>query len=364
MKSTSLHRANAVLLCGILIVVVLYYARYILIPVTSAAMLAMLVTPLANWMEKKGAHRLTSTIMGVFLVMIVLSLFVIVIALQAGNLSKDMPLIKQKGSTLITNVENYIESQWDIPVAQQIKFAKSQGKEFMQSSGSAIRNFLTGFTGMLGGIVLIIVFMFLLLYQREKYETFLLKLYNGSDPDRAQKVLSQTAQVAQYYLIGRLISIVILTVLYAVGLLILGVKNAFLLSVIAAILTLIPYLGTIIGSLFPFAMALITEDTMSVALWTLGVMVFVQALDNYFIEPYVVGGEVNISGFFTILILAVGGFIWGVAGMILFIPMLGIAKIVFDNFDELQPMGYLVGDQEKGRQSERILEFFKSLFKK
>lgn len=364
MKSGSLHRANSVLLFGVLLAVVLYYGKNILIPVTSAAMLAMLVTPMVNWMEKKGAGRTTSTITGVFTVVLSLSLIIFVIVLQGSNLGRQMPTIKEKGNRLVSHVATYVESNWEIPVSKQLELAKDQGKKLLQSSGTAVMNMLTGFTGLVGGIVLIIVFMFLLLYHREKYENFLLKLYKGKDPEQAREVIRKTAKVAQYYLLGRLISIAILTALYAIGLAILGIKNAFLLSVIAAVLTLIPYLGTILGSLFPFFVALITEDTFSIALWTLGIMVFVQSIDNYFIEPYVVGGEVNISAFFTILILTIGGFIWGVAGMILFIPMLGIAKIVFDHFEELQPYGYLVGDQQEGRQSQRLWQSVKKLFGK
>ncbi|MCZ8284421.1 MAG: AI-2E family transporter, partial [Bacteroidia bacterium] len=82
------------------------------------------------------------------------------------------------------------------------------------------------------------------------------------------------------------------------------------------------------------------------------------------IEPYVIGGEVNISGFFTILILLVGGLIWGIAGVVLFLPLLGVAKIIFDAIPELQPYGYLIGDQAQEKQSTRLLKKLKGLFGK
>jgi predicted PurR-regulated permease PerM len=81
------------------------------------------------------------------------------------------------------------------------------------------------------------------------------------------------------------------------------------------------------------------------------VIVFIQTVDNYFIEPNMVGGEVNLSALASILIILCGGLLWGIAGMILFIPMLGIVKIVCDNIESLKPFGYVLADPSKGKPS-------------
>ncbi len=353
MKAAPLNRTNSVLLCGILICVVLYYARQVLIPVTAAAMLAMLVTPLATWLEEKGMKRVFSSLVGVLLFLTIIGLVLTLVIMQGKQLASQAPQMQEKITELQGQMQGFIYTNWNIPPEKQSEYVQKQVQSVQESAGSTLKKFVTGLTGVTGGIVLIIVFMFLFLLQREKYEAFLLKLYKGNDVKRAQEIIQKTSKVAQYYLIGRLISIAILTALFTAGLMIVGVKNAFLLSFIAAILTIVPYVGSLIGGLFPFLVALVTSDT-TTALWALGVILFVQSIDNYFIEPYVVGGEVNISAFFTILILVIGGLVWGIAGMILFIPLLGIAKIIFDNMEELEPYGYLIGDQQEGRQSGRM----------
>ena len=81
-----------------------------------------------------------------------------------------------------------------------------------------------------------------------------------------------------------------------------------------------------------------------------------------FIEPYVVGGEVNLSAMATIVIIVCGGLIWGIAGTILFIPLLGIIKIVCDHVEPLKPYGFLVGDPSGNKPSKIgswISDFFK-----
>jgi predicted PurR-regulated permease PerM len=81
------------------------------------------------------------------------------------------------------------------------------------------------------------------------------------------------------------------------------------------------------------------------------VIIFIQAMDNYFIEPNIVGGEVALSAQASILTIIVGGLIWGVAGMILFIPILGILKIIFDHVEPLKPLGYIIGDPDANKPS-------------
>ena len=114
----------------------------------------------------------------------------------------------------------------------------------------------------------------------------------------------------------------------------------------------------------PLAVALVTGDSGSAALGVLIVVLVVNAIDNYWIEPYVIGGHVSISAFFTILILLVGGLIWGVAGMVLFLPMLGVAKIIFDSIPEMKPYGYLIGDQKDHSSSGNMFDKIKKLFSK
>jgi predicted PurR-regulated permease PerM len=164
------------------------------------------------------------------------------------------------------------------------------------------------------------------------------------------------------YIGGRVLAIIILAVLNSIGLLILGIKYAILLGTIAAVFTFIPYVGTIIGGVFAAATALITKSPGS-ALAVIALLAFIQLLDDYLVEPYVVGAKVHLGPLAIIVVLVIGGLLWGVAGMILFIPLLAIAKIVFDHVPALQPYGYLVGDDENN-SGETITDKIKHWFGK
>jgi predicted PurR-regulated permease PerM len=363
-EKISLKRVNRFLLLGILLTATLYFAKEVLIPITFSIFFAMLFTKLSNKMEAKGMMRVFSTLISVLIIVIVSFGIGYLIYMQVRSLSDELPEIEKKAQKFMVYAQDYVSQKLDVPKEKQDELINKKIKSFIETSGKGLQDFFAGFIGILGSAVMVLLFTFLFLYQREKYESFFLRLCVTTKPDEAKKLIQKISAVSQNYLTGRALSILLFTALFTTGFLIIGLKGAFLLAFIAALLTIIPYIGSIIGGLFPFAVALVTEDSTSVAVGALAVIAIIQGIDNYFIEPYIIGGEVNISAFFTILILLIGGLIWGVAGMILFLPMLGVAKIVFDNVPELSAYGYLIGDQQGEKTSGRMMEKIKGWFKK
>jgi predicted PurR-regulated permease PerM len=363
MRSITLNRFNSILLCSILIFMVLYYGRVLLIPVCFAALFAMLTRPVATKLERLGMKRVFSSLISLLIVLLLSALIIILVFQQFKSITEDLPKIKERSEQMMHSTEAYFQEKLGLS-EEQVKMGRQKVIEGLQSSGSYFMSFFTNFLSFLRDVFLVSAFMFLFLLYREKYEHFFLMLVKEEDREKTRTVLQDISKVAQQYLTGRLISVLIFTVLFTAGFLIVGVKGAFLLAFVAAVLTIVPYVGSILGGIFPFVVALLTSDSSDLAFGALGVILIVQFFDNYFIEPYVIGGAVHLSGFFTILILCVGGLLWGPAGMILFIPMMGVAKIIFDNVVELRPYGYLIGDQEQGNQAERIKEWIKRVFKK
>jgi predicted PurR-regulated permease PerM len=88
----------------------------------------------------------------------------------------------------------------------------------------------------------------------------------------------------------------------------------------------------------------------------------VQFLQTYILEPLVVGAEVNINPLSTILVIVIGETLWGIGGMVLAIPLLGITKIICDHVESLKPYGYLIGEEKKangGGIKEKISKLFR-----
>jgi len=130
-------------------------------------------------------------------------------------------------------------------------------------------------------------------------------------------------------------------------LLALGIRHAVLFGFLTAIMTIIPYAGIIVSALLPVSVAWITKDSIWYPIAVVGVFSFVQYLEANVIFPRIVASELNVSTWTTLVAIIAGGIIWGVSGMILFIPFVGILKVITDNFPEWEALNILLRRSEK-----------------
>jgi predicted PurR-regulated permease PerM len=357
-------KATQFLFFWIALVVVLYYGRVILVPFVFAAILSMLMAPVCRKLDSLGFHRVLSSLICILILLAVFVCTLFIMFAQVNSFRQDIPMIEHKLNTMIASLHTWLEQRFNIPVEHQKQVLQNQIRYFTESSSSYIGSVVTSAAGIIINASFIFVISFLLLYGKEKYYDFFLQLMHGTHDDVKNSLLNRITLVAQKYLVGRALSMLVLFILYLIALLIIGVNNALLLSLVAALVNIIPYVGPILAGVFPFLAALVTQDTFGPAIWVVISFSVIQGIDNYFVTPYVMGGEVSLSALATILSIICGGILWGIAGMILFIPLLSIAKIIFDHVDVLNPYGYLIGDDREETPSLRIMNWIKKRFSK
>ena len=105
-------------------------------------------------------------------------------------------------------------------------------------------------------------------------------------------------------------------------------------------------MGATVGGLIPVLVALITTSDWRIALGAGAVCMVVQLIDNNIVMPKVVGSSVSVNALFTTMALIAGYLLWGIAGMVLAIPLMGIFKVVCDHVEELKPYGYLMCEKD------------------
>ena len=343
----NLQRIIQFLLFGVLLVISLIYAGPILKPVALAIMLSMLMAPLCSWLDKKGLSRTFSVLICVLILLVSILIILGVVTAQIINFANDFPQIEKRSLELFDQAQRFVSEKFGVSERNQTEMLKKQISGLGDSLSTYATTILSGTTTTIATVILMLVFTFLMLFNKEKYELFFIKLYKEQDEGKIKSELAEISKVSQSYLSGRVISIVIQAVLFSIGLSIIGIKNAILLGCLAGLLTILPYVGAFIGGFFPVLMSLIHSPSMTSTIWVLVLFLCVQVLDNYFIEPKVVGGKVQLNAFFSILIIFIGGSIWGVVGMILFTPMLGIFKIICEHTVSLKPYAFLIGEEDK-----------------
>ena len=364
MKGIPIYRIVAVQLFGILTFVILYYGQKFLIPFAFAVLFAMLMLPVCRKLERWHISRIPAILLCILLLLLFIAGLFFIVGAQAASLSKDLPQIQTKLQALVETGQRWIEQQFGVAPQEQITFVKSQISKVSSSANKFATGLVASGFGLLSGFVLMLLYFFFLLWKREKYEEFFVRFAAPENKIEVRKELNQITEVASQYLIARMLSMLFLAIIYAVGFSIIGLKNAILIALVAVIPTIIPYIGAFVGGFFPLVMALITGSP-GVFLPVVAVLVVAQVLDNNIIEPLVEGQSLNLSPIFTIIAIVIGEHIWGVAGMVLFIPLFAIARIICEHIPSLHPYSFLLqNDVEDPEWIEKIKNWVKGLKKK
>jgi predicted PurR-regulated permease PerM len=291
------------------------------------------------------------------IIVVIFSVVILLLAAQIGNIGKELPLILLRYEEIKLDLQRWVNDSLGVS-SQQLRVHAS---EVFNNAGSFLTNFIKNTITFIGSLFVVLVFIFLFLMQRTKYEKFVLMLYKEEKRNKAKDMIDRISQVAQQYLTGRLVAACIMGILFLIGFLIVGLKNSVILALIVAIMTIIPYVGALIGGLVPLFISMI-DGSLNQSIWVVIIILAINTIDHYIIEPYVVGGSVNISPFFTIFVLILGGLIWGIPGIILFLPLSGIIKIVFENVEGLQPYASLIGDQRDSSKPKNSWAGLKRIF--
>lgn len=391
-------QAREILWIGALVVVGLYFvisgltaASAFLAPLTIALVTAMVLIPLTRKMEGWGLSRALASLVSVLLSFVAVGVIIGVLSIQIQNVADDWPRVMKNIRPGIESVQKNISELTGISSEKQEAFlesnipfssgehtdseqqqttqksaqksseesgVKSQGKEPDQSTssesapdvspntigmvGEALMSFFSG----LGTFLLVFIYIFFLLLYRRKIKKSILKFFPEKERKEAELVLLKSIKLSEQYLLGRLLLITFLAVIYGVGLAIVGIENVLFISVFAALLSLVPYVGNIVGFGLALTMAAFTGGGIGMYIGVMVTFGIAQFVESYILEPYVVGEKVDLNPLATILVVVVGGSVWGVAGMVISIPVFGIIKIISDHIPALEPIGYALGEED------------------
>lgn len=348
-----LFYATLTVLCIYFLFLGLAQAQGFLAPLLTAFILALVVLPLSRIMEKKGVKRGISSFLSVFLLFLISLVFMALISFQIQNFVSSWPKIKDTMEPKVEQFKDFVFEHTNLneeDLEQSSKGASSLLTENISNQGQRAYSFFAGTIGFLGSYLLTFIYIFFILNYRQRFKEFLLRLFPSEKNEDVKEVIQKSATVAQQYLVGKLILILLLSVLYSVGLGFSGVSNFILVSIIAALLTLIPYIGNIIGFTMALIFGYLTSGETSVLIGIILTFSVAQFVESYVLQPYVVGDKVDLHPFIVILAVIIGGALWGVLGMVLAIPLTAIIAIICLNVPPLHPYGYLfskTGDEEK-----------------
>lgn len=353
MDSSTPIRLAAILLCVIATIFGLYMLQSIVTLLLFSLLIAMLLYPLCRKMERWRLPRVAAIFICLIVLIGVLAGIVWVVSLQMSSFSSDFPKFEQKMIAVVDRAQDMAADYLGLDRNRQNTEIRKLTNDFLRNSGSYVTSFLSSTTSMLADLSLVPIFVFFILLYRDFFRSFLYKLFSKVRRGRIDLVLGKIYTVVQGYLTGLVLVIGIVACLNTAGLLILGIDYAWFFGTLAAVLLLIPYIGILVGSLLPTLYALVTKDSSMYALGVIGVFSAVQILEGNFITPYVVGSKVSVNPLAAMIVLILGGQLWGISGLVLALPVTAIVKVICDNIEGLKPWGFLLGDPEYAQSRPR-----------
>lgn len=330
----------------------LVMARTFFVPLVFAILLALILTSLVRFFERKVRHSITAIALTYLVVLLPVSGLLFSFSWFSVDIFQEIPSIKQEIDRGLRQSLAWINEQTGITIVNEEGWIK----ENISRISSNILNFLSrsvsSTTASIASIFLTLVYTALFLYYRGSFYSFVVMQFPRERQDSVRAVIQRLQKVLQRYCYGMLFVIGILAILNSVGLWLIGIEYAPFWGCMAAFLAIIPYIGTTLGGFLPFVYALATTGTFWQPAAVIGYYFLIQQVEGNLITPNVVGNQVSINPLIVILGMFAGGLIWGISGLIIALPLLAMLRVFFEETAVLQPVAVLLSSdirQKKNR---------------
>lgn len=338
-------------LTGIFILMLLYtlyFAAPILMPITLAFLLSMLLSPLVRWLAKIHIPHSIGAVIVLIILLYSISAAVYWLAAPAMAWMDRSPQILQEMTVKLQALKRPIEEvqQATEKVEEMTELDDGNPQEVVVSvkEPGLIRLILSGTPKVIAGIGLIIILMYFLLASGD---SFLRKLVSViprlKDKKRAVEIVRSIQHDISSYLFTITLINVGLGVTVAIAMYLLEVPNPILWGVMVAVFNFAPYIGAVASIVILMIVGILSFESLSQALFVPAVVFGLTTLEGQFITPLIVGHRLELSPVIIFIGLIIWGWLWGIMGILLAVPLLASIKIICEGLDSFRPIAEFMG---------------------
>lgn len=344
MSSSYLKQIRTVLVLGIVILVlfVLKATSEVTLPVAFALFLFAFVNPL---MEKFAKLKIPNAISIILIMVLVVSIFLVVgyfMGIMVNMLIAKLPYYAERVKAVDLLLSQYAVKYLD-DVPENFSFIGSLNVDWYSLLMGWLTSISSRVLSLLSDVMIILITLMFLLFERS---TFLPKVSVALDNEKGQKLSALLGkinkQIAKYLTLKTIISLATGVCFYLTAL-VTGLDFALLWGFLAFILNFIPTIGSIVVTGMTILMAVIqfTPDWVMILYVALLTISIEMVLGNI-IDPRIQGVQLNISPLMILISLSFWGYIWGIAGMFLAVPIMSIIQIVCLVIPSLKPIAVIL----------------------
>lgn len=344
-------------ICSFIFVYILIALKQILIPVIIAIFLTYLFHPLLVFMYNKyKIPKWVTLILLLIFNLLVYYLLGLVIASNLNTFTQRMDFYTESLYKSLTS----ILSTFNLTLQEFIEFfnidlANLSVNSVLQQlvNTGIIQSFFTAVSSLLGDSFIAMFFWVFMILGKSKFEERLKLAFSGK-VDVVEKNLHSINSQLQSYIVIKTILSLITGAIATVILTIYGIDFAIFWGILTFVLNYIPNIGSLIATIFPILIALLEYGFGFTSLSLAALLVINQNIVGNVIEPHFLGRRMDLSPVFVLFSLIFWGWIWGIVGMFLAVPIAALMKILFNNIEALKPISVLIGSKAELTGSRKI----------
>lgn len=322
--------------------VILYLLESVLVPLVVAIFLSYLFKPIVIFLKKRKIPMALSLVAVFIAIAAIFMGLSTIIYSSADSFIAEAPKYQSRLNSIAGNLESTVDQ-----LAARYNFSVSEFDWSTVFDVSSITSILSTSLGstltFLTNVALVLLYMFFILAASGDLGDKIQHAFIRSHSEKIGGIISRIdSQVRQYILTKTLISLAT-GMLTTLVLWIFGVDFALFWGFLAFLLNYIPNVGSLLAELFPVMLAFLQFDSLITPLIILILLVGMQTVMGNVVEPKMMAFSLNLSPLVVLVALIFWGWLWGIVGMIIAVPMTAILKIIFENVEELAPLAKLMG---------------------
>jgi predicted PurR-regulated permease PerM/GAF domain-containing protein len=367
----------------------LYFGRDIFIPFALAILLSFALTPLVNWLRRLKLPRIAAVVIAVTLAFILIGGIAYVVGRQVVQLANNLPsyqtTITEKirslqasapGGGVVDKVTTTIQD-----LSKEISGAEKATDQAANQAGTAIggprapqepvtvrleqpaaqpleiiQTIVGPLLAPLATAGLVVIFVIFVLLEREDLRDRFIKLAGAGDLQKSTQALNDAAARVSRYLLMQLVVNLTYGIPIGIALYFIGVPNAILWGLLAAVLRFVPYLGPFLAALFPIALAVAVDPGWSMLFWVVGLFLVAELISNNVIEPWLYGSSTGLSSLAIIMAAIFWTSLWGPVGLFLATPLTVCLVVIGRYVPQLEFLGVLLGSDPVLAPEERLYQ--------
>ncbi|MGO3261699.1 AI-2E family transporter [Mesonia sp.] len=327
---------SLLLIC--LIWIILTSASSLILPLVVAVIIATLLDKPTQKMRSWGFPKWLAISISMLLSIVFFTLLFWLISTQVNSMADDWPTIKEKALAKYQVFSEWMQDNFQV----NPKKAFNENIDLFDQVQNLAQGFFSSISDVFSNSFIIFIYVILLLMQKKLFIGFFKKLVKHEGG--ATKILQGSANIISGYLFGKAKIMFFLVIIYYIGFKVGQVPFALFLALFAALFSIIPYVGNIIGGGVAVILSYLYAGG-TPALIVIGVIMAAQLIENYILTPWIIGDEIDLNPFITVFGVILFSTLWGIVGAIFALPLVGVLKVIFENTKNLEAYAHLLKKQ-------------------